>query len=218
MSGSAADSRATCCSCSAFLSITIGALFIVLRGNFKRLFAYSSVEQMGIIAVALGFGGPLGFYGALLQTLCHAIAKAVLFLTSGDLVLRFRTRLVDEVRGVIGLMPLTGAALLLGALAVAGSPPFGLFLSELTIVRAGFASSNAVARRPFAGAARRCVHRADALLCRDGAGRKHRRGWERGNGRIRRTLRPAAGRSAAGRRARPRCWSSASGSPAFSTG
>jgi hydrogenase-4 component F len=127
-----------------FLSITIGALFIVLRGNFKRLFAYSSVEQMGIIAVALGFGGPLGFYGALLQTLCHAIAKAVLFLTSGDLVLRFRTRLVDEVRGVIGLMPLTGAALLLGALAVAGSPPFGLFLSELTIVRAGFASSNAV--------------------------------------------------------------------------
>jgi hydrogenase-4 component F len=125
-----------------FISVTIGVLFIVLRGNFKRLFAYSSVEHMGIIAVALGFGGTLGFYGALLHTLCHAIGKAVLFVTSGDLVLRYRTRLVEEVRGVLGAMPLTGAALLLAALAVTGSPPFGLFLSELTIVRAGFAASS----------------------------------------------------------------------------
>jgi hydrogenase-4 component F len=125
-----------------FLSIVIGALFLVLRGNFKRLFAYSSVEQMGIIAVALGFGGTLGFYGALLQILCHAIGKAVLFLTSGGLVLRYRTRLVAEVRGALTTMPLTGAVLLLAALAIAGSPPFGLFLSELTIVRAGFAASS----------------------------------------------------------------------------
>ncbi|HTZ63330.1 MAG TPA: proton-conducting transporter membrane subunit [Solirubrobacteraceae bacterium] len=125
-----------------FLSITIGALFLVLRVNFKRMFAYSSVEHMGIIAVALGFGGTLGLYGALLHTLSHAIGKAVLFLTSGDLVLRYRTRLVAEVRGVFGAMPLTGAVLLLAALAVTGSPPFGLFLSELTIVRAGFAASS----------------------------------------------------------------------------
>jgi hydrogenase-4 component F len=125
-----------------FLSVTIGALFLVLRGNFKRLFAYSSVEHMGIIAIALGFGGTLGFYGALLHTLSHAIGKAVLFLTSGDLVLRYRTRLVAEVRGALGVMPLTGAVLLLAALAVTGSPPFGLFLSELTIVRAGFAASS----------------------------------------------------------------------------
>ena len=120
-----------------FASVIVGALFIVLRGNYKRLFAYSSVEHMGIIAIALGFGGVLGFYGALLQTLTHAIGKAVLFLTSGDLVLRYRTRLIDDVRGVLSVTPLTGAVLLLGALAVAGSPPFGLFLSEFTIVRAG---------------------------------------------------------------------------------
>ncbi len=69
-----------------FVSIVIGALFMVRRGNFKRLFAYSSVEHMGIIAVALGFGGVLGLYGALLHTLNHAIAKAVLFLSSGDIV------------------------------------------------------------------------------------------------------------------------------------
>jgi len=127
-----------------FASVVVGTLFMVLRGNFKRMFAYSSIEQMGIIAIALGFGGTLGLYGALLQILTHAIAKAVLFLTSGDIVLRYRTRLIDEVRGVLSVTPLTGAALLLAALAVAGSPPFGLFLSELTIVRAGLARSSVV--------------------------------------------------------------------------
>jgi hydrogenase-4 component F len=126
-----------------FLSIVIGTLFIVQGGNFKRLFAYSSVEHMGIIAVALGFGGVLGLYGALLHTLSHAIGKAVMFLTSGDAVLRYRTRLVDGVHGMIGALPLSGAALILASVAVAGSPPFGLFLSELTIVRAGFAGSHA---------------------------------------------------------------------------
>jgi len=127
-----------------FASVLVGTLFIVLRGNFKRMFAYSSIEQMGIIAIALGFGGVLGYYGALLQILTHAIGKAVLFLTSGDIVLRYRTRLVDEVRGVLSVTPLTGAVLLLAALAVAGSPPFGLFLSEFTIVRAGLERSSVV--------------------------------------------------------------------------
>jgi hydrogenase-4 component F len=127
-----------------FLSVTIGVLFMVRRGNFKRLFAYSSVEHMGIIAVALGFGGVLGLYGALLHTLNHAIAKAVLFLSSGDIALRYKTREAAGVRGLLAAVPLTGGALLLGSFAVLGSPPFGLFLSELTIVRAGFAGSSPV--------------------------------------------------------------------------
>jgi hydrogenase-4 component F len=127
-----------------FLSIVIGVLFMIRRGNFKRLFAYSSVEHMGIIAVALGFGGLLGLYGALLQTLNHAIAKAVLFLTSGDVALRYRTREAAGVRGLLAAVPVTGGALLLGSFAVLGSPPFGVFLSELTIVRAGFATSSPV--------------------------------------------------------------------------
>ena len=127
-----------------FASVIVGALFIVLRGNYKRLFAYSSVEHMGIIAIALGFGGQLGLYGAMLHTLNHAIGKAVLVLTSGALVLRYRTRLVAEVKGVLSVTPLTGAVLLLAALAVAGSPPFGLFLSEFTIIRAGLARSSIV--------------------------------------------------------------------------
>jgi hydrogenase-4 component F len=127
-----------------FLSIVVGVLFMVRRGNFKRLFAYSSVEHMGIIAVALGFGGILGLYGALLHTLNHAIAKSVLFLTSGDVAQRTRTREAAGVRGLLTAVPLTGGALLLGSFAVLGSPPFGLFLSELTIVRAGFAGSSPV--------------------------------------------------------------------------
>ena len=123
-----------------FASIVIGALFMVRRGNFKRLFAYSSVEHMGIIAVALGFGGTLGLYGALLQMLNHALAKAVLFLSSGDVALRYRTREAAQVSGLLAAVPVTGGALLLASFAVLGSPPFGLFLSELTIVRAGFAA------------------------------------------------------------------------------
>ncbi|MBO0714722.1 MAG: hypothetical protein J2O39_04355 [Acidimicrobiales bacterium] len=126
-----------------FLTVFVGVVFMVRRGNFKRLFAYSSIEHMGIVAVALGFGGVLGLYGALLQVLNHAIAKAVLFLSTGHLVLGYRSRESAEVSGVLGALPFVGGVLLLASLAVAGSPPFGVFLSELTIVRAGFAGGGA---------------------------------------------------------------------------
>jgi len=122
-----------------FLSVLIGVLFLVTTTNFKRLFAYSSVEHMGIIAIALGFGGQLGLYGAMLHTLNHAIGKAVLFLSSGDVVLGYHTREAAKVRGVLTALPLTGTVLMLATLSILGSPPFGLFVSELTIVRAGFA-------------------------------------------------------------------------------
>jgi hydrogenase-4 component F len=123
-----------------FASVVIGVLFLVSTTNFKRLFAYSSVEHMGIIAIALGFGGQLGLYGALLHTLNHAIGKSVLFLSSGDVVLGYHTREAARVRGLLTTLPLTGAVLMLATFSILGSPPFGLFLSELTIVRAGFAA------------------------------------------------------------------------------
>ncbi len=122
-----------------FASVLVGALFMIECENFKRLFAYSSIEHMGLIAIGLGFGGAIGIYGALLLVLNHAIGKTVLFLTSGDVVLQYRTRNVSEVRGVLQLAPVTGLALMLGSLAILGSPPFGVFLSEFTIVRASFA-------------------------------------------------------------------------------
>jgi hydrogenase-4 component F len=124
-----------------FVTLFVGVIFMVRRGNYKRLFAYSSIEHMGIIAVALGFGGVLGLYGALLQVLNHAIGKAVLFLSTGHLVLGYKTRESSEVRGALGAIPLAGGVLVLASLAVAGSPPFGVFLSELTIVRAGFSGA-----------------------------------------------------------------------------
>jgi hydrogenase-4 component F len=124
-----------------FLSVFIGVMFMVRRGNYKRAFAYSSIEHMGIISVALGFGGTLGLYGALLQVLVHAVAKSVCFLATGHFVLGYRSRESAEVHGALATMPVAGGALLLGTLAVAGAPPFGVFLSELTIVRAGFASA-----------------------------------------------------------------------------
>jgi hydrogenase-4 component F len=127
-----------------FASVVVGVLFMVRRGNYKRLFAYSSVEHMGIIAVALGFGGVLGLYGALLHTINHAVAKSVLFLGSGDVALRYGTREAAGVRGLLTAVPVTGGAMLLGSMAVLGSPPFGLFLSELTIIRAGFAHASPV--------------------------------------------------------------------------
>jgi len=125
-----------------FLSIGVGVLFMIRQGNFKRLYAYSSIEHMGIVAAALGFGGALGLYGALLHTLNHAVAKAVAFLASGDVVLRHGTRSAHRLHGTLVGAPAFGGALLLASVALLGSPPFGLFLSELTIVRAGFQRAN----------------------------------------------------------------------------
>ncbi|MFZ0767775.1 MAG: proton-conducting transporter membrane subunit [Acidimicrobiales bacterium] len=127
-----------------FVTLFIGVIFMVRRGNFKRTFAYSSIEHMGIIAVALGFGGLLGVYAALLQVLNHAIGKAVLFLSTGYFVLGYRTRESSEVRGALTALPFAGAVLVLASLAVAGAPPFGVFLSEFTIVRAGFGGSTPI--------------------------------------------------------------------------
>lgn len=127
-----------------FLSVTIGALFLVRAGNMKRLFAYSSVEHMGIIAIGLGFGGIIGVYGALLHVLNHAIGKATLFLVSGDTALAYRTRESREITGMLAALPFTGGVMLLATLAILGTPPFGLFLSEFTIVRAGFGASQAI--------------------------------------------------------------------------
>ena len=138
----------------------IGALFIVLRGNFKRLFAYSSVEHMGIIAIALGFGGVLGLYGALLHTLTHAIGKAVLFLTSGDVVLRYRTRVAAECPRAAESRSRSPARCCCSARSRSlGSPPFGLFLCEFTIVRAGLRRVQRGAAAAAARPARDRVHR-----------------------------------------------------------
>lgn len=128
------------------LSLTVAALLIFRQRDYKRLLAYSSVEHMGIIATGVAFGGPLGLSGALLQLVNHAVTKSLMFFASGQVLLKYETKTISRVSGVIKLMPITGSMLMLGGLALTGSPPFGIFISEFSIFSAGF-------RQGFAAAA-----------------------------------------------------------------
>lgn len=124
------------------LSMTVGVVFLISQRNFKRLLAYSSVEQMGLIAAGFGIGAPLAVLGALLQMFTHSLAKSLMFFNSGNLLLRFRTTTIAEVRGAIRVAPATAVLVIVGALAIAGAPPFGLFISEFTIVRGALGQPN----------------------------------------------------------------------------
>jgi hydrogenase-4 component F len=104
-------------------------------GHFKRLLAYSSVEHMGILALGVGLGGNAVF-GAMLHTVNHSLAKAMLFLLAGNILKHYRTTSSHDVRGMRRTMPLTAALWTAGFLAIAGSPPFGLFVSEFSILQA----------------------------------------------------------------------------------
>ncbi len=120
------------------LSLVIATLMIFQQRDYKRLLAYSSIEHMGIVALGIAFGGVLGLYGALLQILNHAITKSMMFFASGQVLLKYETKTMSRVSGIIKIMPITGTLLLIGGLALTGSPPFSVFISEFTILSAGF--------------------------------------------------------------------------------
>ncbi len=121
------------------LSMGVAVPFILVQKNFRRMLAYSSIDHSGIMVLALGFGGPLGVLGMFLHMTFHSITKPLLFFCAGNVQQHMKTDLFREARGgLIHSMPLTGAAFLMGTLAVTGAPPFSLFLSEFTILRAGF--------------------------------------------------------------------------------
>jgi hydrogenase-4 component F len=123
------------------LSLLLAAFFVLRQSTYKRLLAYSSIEHMGIVALGLGIGGPIAAYGAFFHVIVHTAGKTLAFFGAGDLLSRYETRDADEVRGVIRLAPFTGVMVLLGALAITGVPPFGIFRSELLIVTGGFSQS-----------------------------------------------------------------------------
>lgn len=125
-------------------SLCIAVPFILRQKDFKRLLAYSSIEHMGIIAVGLGLGTPLSTFGALLHTLYHSLVKSTMFMAVGNVLLKYKTREMAQVNGVLKTLPVSGPVMLLGAFAIAGAPPFGLFLSEFTILNAGFSSGQYV--------------------------------------------------------------------------
>jgi hydrogenase-4 component F len=121
------------------LSMAVAVPFILVQKNFRRMLAYSSIDHSGIMVLALGFGGPLGVLGMLLHMTFHSITKPLLFFCAGNVQQQLKTDLFREAKGgLIHSMPLTGAAFLMVTLAVTGAPPFSLFLSEFTILRAGF--------------------------------------------------------------------------------
>ena len=122
------------------LSLGVSAGFILVQKDIKRLLAYSSVEHIGIICLGLGFGGVLGLYGALFHVFNHAAAKSLMFFCAGSVAKRYKTNDMHIIRGVSSALPFTGPILILGAFALAGSPPFSVFMSELLILISGLSS------------------------------------------------------------------------------
>jgi hydrogenase-4 component F len=116
------------------ISMAVAAVFILGQADFKRMLAYSSVEHMGILSLGIGIGG-VATFGALLHTVNHSLTKAMLFLAAGNILALYRTKSTTRVRGVLRTLPITGVLWLAGFLAIVGSPPFGPFLSELTILK-----------------------------------------------------------------------------------
>lgn len=121
------------------LSLAIAAFSLVGQRNYKRLLAYSSVEHSGLTCLGLALG-PLGAFAALLHLLNHSIVKSAMFLLSGRLHARYHTTEMSGITGLLRTMPLTGALFAAGILAAVGLPPFGLFISEFALLRAGFAA------------------------------------------------------------------------------
>ncbi len=115
------------------LSLGVAAVFIIGQTDFKRMLAYSSVEHMGILALGAGIGGLAG-YGGLFHALNHSLAKAMLFLTAGNIIAACRTKSISEAGGLGRAIPLTAGLWMIGFLAITGSPPFALFASELAIL------------------------------------------------------------------------------------
>ena len=127
------------------LSMGVAVPFILVQKNIRRLLAYSSIDHSGIMVLALGFGGPLGILGMLLHMTFHSVTKPLLFFCAGNVQQHLNTDLFRKAKGgLIHSMPLTGAAFLMVTLAVTGSPPFSLFQSEFTVLRAGFARDHFV--------------------------------------------------------------------------
>lgn len=119
-------------------SLAIAAGFILVQKDLKRLLAYSSVENIGLIAVGLGSGVWGGIFAGLLHIINHAVTKAFMFFCAGNTVRAYRTNSMNKMQGLIQLLPFSGIALFLGTFALVGMPPFAIFVSKLSILLALF--------------------------------------------------------------------------------
>jgi hydrogenase-4 component F len=128
------------------LMITLGLASLIFAGfmlyrrdDIKRLFAYSSIEHMGIITFAFGMGGPLANFAGLLHMTMHSLTKSAIFFAVGHIAQVKGTQKIANIRGLTESHPLLGWGLVAGVMAIAGLPPFGVFMSEFLVVSSTFA-------------------------------------------------------------------------------
>ncbi|PKN55203.1 MAG: hydrogenase [Deltaproteobacteria bacterium HGW-Deltaproteobacteria-14] len=129
-------------------SMAVAAALLVGQRDVKRMLAYSSVEHMGILAIGVSLGG-VGIFGAMLHLLANGLTKGVLFLSAANLHRGYQSRFTTDVSGALRGMPASATLFLLGFFAITGAPPFGPFVSELTIARAAFLGDQPVAGALF---------------------------------------------------------------------
>ena len=117
------------------LSMAVAGAFMARQKDFKRMLAYSSVEHMGILVLGIGIGGG-AIFGAMLHMVNNALTKGVLFLSAANIQRAYDSKSTDDVHGALKRVPVSAGLLLAGFFAITGSPPFGPFLSEFTILNA----------------------------------------------------------------------------------
>jgi hydrogenase-4 component F len=115
-------------------SVVVGAFFLSRQKDVKRLFAYSSIEHMGIVTFAFGMGGSVATFAGLLHMTVHSLTKSAIFFTVGHAAQKTGTQLIANIRGLVDTNPAIGWGLMLGSLAILGMPPFGVFASEFLIL------------------------------------------------------------------------------------
>jgi hydrogenase-4 component F len=121
------------------MSLSFAALMLYRRRDIKRMFAYSSIEHMGIITFAFGMGGPLASFAGLFHMTMHSLTKSAIFFVVGHVSQAKGTQKIADIRGLTESHPMLGWALVLGVVAIVGMPPFGIFMSEFLIITSTFA-------------------------------------------------------------------------------
>jgi hydrogenase-4 component F len=119
------------------ISVGVAAFLLLQVRDYKRMFAFSTVEHMGIILAAVGLGASATGYGVMQQIVSHTVTKSFCFFAAGAALLAVETREIAAVRGLIRKYPIAGGALIFGGLGIAGAPPLAVFLSEFSILKAG---------------------------------------------------------------------------------
>src|SRR5581483_5009992 len=121
------------------ISLIFAAFMLYRRRDIKRLFAYSSIEHMGIMTFAFGIGGPLANFAGLLHMTMHSLIKSAIFFAVGHVAQVKGTQRIADIRGLSVTHPVLAVGLALGVIAIAGLPPFGVFTSEFMLVSSSFA-------------------------------------------------------------------------------